>query len=293
MRVKKIVLPVCICISFILDAQPYLDPGKFVYSHSPKSGFNEKKFPLKSDFISISANLPVEFKKGGDALIINPFFEHNRGEVAIRDFRVVSKGLLIGFLKKELFDNWDLLSGFIVRNNKQAEQKMDDPWQWGGLLLTTWKKNKTASFKFGVYYNKEFFGNYVMPLAGLDFKINARNNLFGVLPGNMTFEHQGSKKFYYGACFRAVTNSYRLQTIDPCFSGDCSGKNYLRIDDNQFGVFADGYITKKIVITAETGYSILRKYRFGFKGEHLHLRTDYKNNNFYFRAGLAYRLRFR
>jgi hypothetical protein len=119
------------------------------------------------------------------------------------------------------------------------------------------------------------------------------NNLFGVLPGSMVFEHKVSRKFYVGSSFRALTNSYRLQTIDPCFSGDCSAKEYLRVDDNQLGIFADTYLSKKIVLTAETGYSILRKYRFGLKGQSIHLRNDYKNDNFYCRASIAYRLRFR
>jgi len=290
---KKIILSFCVYISFISDAQPSLDLGKFVYSYSPRSGLTEKKIPLRSDFFSINLNLPLELKKDGDAFLINPFFDHNQVEVAGYDFHVISQGLLIGFLKKDLFRNWNLLSGFIIRRNKQASEKVDDEWQYGGLLLATWKKNQTTSFKFGIYYNKEFFGNYFMPLVGIDLAINEKDNLFGVLPGSMTFEHRLSKKFFCGASFRALTNSYRLQTIDPCFSGDCTGKNYLRADDNQLGVFADFYLTKRIVVTAETGYSILRKYRYGFKGDHIHLRSDYKNDNFYCRAGLAYRLRFR
>jgi hypothetical protein len=180
-----------------------------------------------------------------------------------------------------------------VRQNKEAEVKSDDNWQYGGVILTTWKKSQDLSFKFGLYYNKEFFGSYLMPLIGLDWKINAKNNLFGVLPGNMIFEHKVTTKFYYGFVFRALTNSYREETIDPCFSGDCSARNYLRIDDNPLGIYADTYLSKKIVFSAEAGYTILRRYRYGFKGENFHFKTDYKNDNFYFKASLAYRLRLR
>ena len=74
---------------------------------------------------------------------------------------------------------------------------------------------------------------------------------------------------------------------------DCSGKNYLRIDDNPLGIYADTYLSKKIVLSAEAGYTILRRYRYGFKGENIHYKTDYKNDNFYFKASLAYRLRLR
>jgi len=281
------------CFSSLLDAQPYLDVAKLTYSYSPRSGLGNKLIPLESQFYNISVTVPIELKKDGDAFILNPFFDHNQGNVSTKDFEIVSQGVLLGFLKKDILKNWNLLSSFILRRNKQAEKRIDNPLQYGGVILTTWKRNQFASLKFGIYYNKEFFGNYFIPLIGIDWKINEKNNLFGVLPGNMSFEHKVSETFYYGSTFRALTNSYRLPTIDPCFSGDCSAKNYVRIDDNQFGVFSDVYFSKKFVLNAEIGYTILRRYRFGFKGDNIHLRTDYKNDNFYFRTSLAYRLRFR
>jgi len=290
---KRFIFFFSFCTSAALFGQPYVDIVKFNYSYSPESGLGEKKNALRSNYFNTSLTLPIELKKGGDAFIINPFFDDYRGKVSERNFHVVSCGLLVGFLKKECLKNWDVLSALILRHNKQAQEEVDDLWQYGGIILTTWRKNQFASFKFGLYYNKEFFGNYFIPLVGIDWKINTKNNLFGVLPGSMIFEHQVKQKFYVGASFRALTNSYRLQTLDPCFSGNCSARNYLRIDDNQLGIFADKYLSKKIVLTAETGYTIFRKYRFGYKGENTHLRVDYKNDNFYCRATLAYRLRFR
>jgi Domain of unknown function (DUF6268) len=290
---KKIYLITCFCISSGLYAQPYLDIARFLYGYSPEKGLGQKTNPLKSSYFTINATVPIELRKGGDAFILNPFFEHNEGTVSTKDFHVVSQGVFIGFLKKDIIQNWNLLSSFIVRRNKEAEKDVEDDWQFGGALLATWENNQFVSLKLGVYYNKEFFGNFFIPLLGIDWKIDNKNNLFGVLPGSMIFEHKVSEKFYYGSAFRALTNSYRLQTIDPCFSGDCTAKKYLRIDDNQLGIFGDVYLAKKIVLTGEAGYTILRRYRYGFKGKTIHLQTDYKNDNFYFRASLAYRLRFR
>jgi hypothetical protein len=291
MTTKTISFISCLCISSLLFAQPYLNLAKVSYSYTPRS--REKTNSIRSDLYSLNITIPIELKKDGDAFIVNPFFDHNKGNVSTRRFGVISQGNLLGFLKKDIFKNWSLLSSFILRRNKQESEKVDDPWQYGEVILATWKRNRFASLKFGVYYNKEFFGNYFMPLVGIDWKINENNNLFGVLPGNMAFEHKVTKNFYYGFLFTALTNSYRLQTIDPCFSGDCSARNYLRVDDNQLGAFADIYLAKKIVFTAEAGCTILRKYRFGLKGQNIHLRTDYKNDNFYLRTSLAYRLRFR
>ena len=270
-------------------SQPYLDLVKLNYTYSPLKGVNDKKSPLQSNFFTADVTLPIELKKGGDAIIINPFFTNNTGEVSTTDFHVTSKALLVGFLKKDIFPNWNLLSSFIVRRNTEVDIETDDNWQYGGIILATWKKNEDVSFKFGMYYNKEFFGNYFMALVGLDWKIDSKNNLFGVLPGYMIFEHKVASKFYYGFAFHAFTNSYREQIIDP-LSG---GSNYLRIDDNPLGIYADTYLSKKIVLSAEAGYTILRRYRYGFKTDDLDLKTDYKNDNFYFKASLAYRIRLR
>ena len=284
---RKLFLLFSIALSPALYSQPYLDIVKIVYSYSPLKGLNEKTSPLQANFSSIDLNIPIELKKGGNAIIINPFFENNEGEVSSIDFHVMSAGSLFGFLKKNIVEDWNLLGGFIIRQNKEAGEDLKDDWQYGGVLLTTYVKDQYLSLKFGIYYNKEFFGNYFMALAGIDWQINSKNNLFGVLPGSLTFEHKVNQRFFYGSTFRALTNSYRLQTTDPPL------KRYLRVDDNQLGIFGDVYLTKKIVLTGETGYTILRRYRFGFKGENVNEKTDYKNDNFYFRVSLAYRLHLR
>ena len=287
---KKIILLFCIAtICSVLHSQPYLDLVKIDYTYSPLKGINEKANPLQSNYLNANINLPIELKKGGDAIILNPFFENKEGKVSTNDFHVMSEGALLGFLKRDIIKNWNLLAGFIVRQNTEAGQNLQDDWQYGGVLLSTWKKTQNLSFKFGLYYNKEFFGNYFMALVGIDWQINPKTNLFGVLPGSMTLDHRTSERFHYGFTFRALTNSYRLQTENACAEGDCTAKNYLRIDDNQLGIFGDVYLSKKIVLTGETGYTILRRYRYGFKGETANDKTDYKADNFYFRASLAYR----
>jgi len=286
---KIILLSFITLIKVVLYSQPYLDLVKLNYTYSPLKGVNDKKSPLQSNFFTADVTLPIELKKGGDAIIINPFFTNNTGEVSTTDFHVTSKALLVGFLKKDIFPNWNLLSSFIVRRNTEVDIETDDNWQYGGIILATWKKNEDVSFKFGMYYNREFFGNYFMALVGLDWKIDSKNNLFGVLPGYMIFEHKVASKFYYGFAFHAFTNSYREQIIDP-LSG---GSNYLRIDDNPLGIYADTYLSKKIVLSAEAGYTILRRYRYGYKYDDIHFKTDYKNDNFYVKASLTYRLRLR
>ena len=99
-----------------------------------------------------------------------------------------------------------------------------------------------------LYANTEFNGFIILPLLGIDWRIDKKNTLFGVLPNRMTFEHRINKSFYTGGNFRILSNSYRLK------SGD-----YLRVDDRQLSAYLDYYPAKHLVISFEPGYGLLRK----------------------------------
>lgn len=289
-RIKQTIFSLWLLLPCLTGtAQPYLDIGKLSYYYTAAP---DKPAGIRSQLYSINVTLPIELKKGGDAIVVNPFFDINRANTGGPAYRVHSAGIMTGFLKKDIVSKWDLMTSVIVRKNQQVEGELNNAWQAGGLILATFKQNESRSFKVGAYYNREFFGNFFMPLIGIDWRINEGTALFGVLPGNMTLERKVNRAFYIGAAFRALTNSYRLHTVDPCSNGDCSAKNYLRINDNQLGLFGDIYFFKQIVFTTEVGHTIFRKYRFGFKGDKIHTYTDVENDNWYVKVMLAYRLRF-
>jgi hypothetical protein len=151
--------------------------------------------------------------------------------------------------------------------------------QFGGAVLGEKKISESLQFRVGIYLNAELFGLFVVPLAGIDWKIDNRSNLFGLLPGGLTYEYHLSKSSYTGLAFRTTTNSYGVNN------------NYYRIDENQLGTYYDFYLTKKLVLNAEIGHSILRKIRTGEyheKGAHLDVKDAW-----YFKTAIAYRIRLR
>ena len=119
---KNFVLWICIGASLSSNCQPYLDIVKLTYSNSPAGGLNKKKNPLRSNYLGLNLNLPIELKKGGDAIIVNPFIEDNEARLPIADMHIQSMGALLGFLKKQILNNWDLLSGVIIRKNKEGHE---------------------------------------------------------------------------------------------------------------------------------------------------------------------------
>ncbi len=265
--------------STIITAQPYLDIAKLKYTNSPdKSLINQNKNDIKLHYFSFETNLPIQFKNKKDAIIFSPFFENWSSQIN-NDSRqsYYSVALPVSLSKTIPYTKWSFLLTGIVRMNDSSINKRTK-MQVGGAFIVSNKRNENLIWKLGFYINNELFGLFVMPLASIDWKINERNNLFGVLPGNLTYEHKINEHFYYGANFRAITNSYTKLN------------GYWRIDENQLGIYLDTYLNKDLVLNLEAGHSLLRKIRTGEK--HITKVDAGVNDNLYIKLSFAYRIRF-
>jgi len=258
--------------------QPYVDPFHIRYTYGFKSSSgNATPF----NHLYVGPDLPLKLKNNG-FFVISPVYEKWNIDSASDGpslAEVSSIALALSIIIPIEKDRWLITASAIPRFNSE-NLSLDNSFQFGGALLATYREKQTLKYKFGVYVNREFFGIFVIPLAGIDWHINERNNLFGVLPGKLTFEHRLNSHFYTGGTFRAITNSYRLENDE-----------YLRIDDNQLSSFLDCYISKHFVVTGEVGYGIMRKLRAGdgFNKDYL---TDYNwGDGLFVKLATSYRIR--
>lgn len=260
-------------------SQPYVDPAHARYTYGFKSGSGSG---TPFSHLYIGPDFPLKLRKN-KFFVISPFYEiWNIDSASEKGYLPTVKGLglatsIILPLDK---DHWTLTASVIPRINGE-DLDVSANFQFGGVALATYKKKETLKYKFGVYVNTEFFGIFIIPLAGIDWRIDDRNNLFGVLPGRLTFEHKLNSHFYTGGTFRAITNSYMVD----------NNSRYIRIDDNQLSGFLDCYLTKHIVVTGETGYGILRKLRSGNQSNK-HYDIDYKwGDGLFVKLSASYRIR--
>ena len=130
-----------------------------------------------------------------------------------------------------------------------------------------------------LYYNREFFSDFFVPLAGLEWKISDRLQLFGTLPNVMKLEFAAGKNLHAGAVFRSITNSYT-------YYGPEGG--YYKLTDNQAGLFVDAGLYKKLIFTLEAGHTLFKTTKGRIPGAFYERKSDSP----YIRAGLAYRIRF-
>lgn len=264
-------------------SQPYLDIASMRYVASPaKTPNNKDQTATPLNYLNFSVTAPIPFNHKKNAIVLSPYFERWQTSTdSPQVFHNFHYGLVlpVSLIMPISHSNWSLLTMGIVRMN-DAEINRSGEWQFGGALIASYKKSATLTYKLGVYMNGDFFGLFVMPLLGIDWQINDKENLFGVLPAQLTYEYKLSKRFYTGAVFRTFTNSYHD-----------SGYNYIRIDENQLGVFFDTYMGKNILLNLEAGHSVLRKIRTGPRYEINNLWNN--QDNFYIKFMIAYRFRLR
>lgn len=162
-------------------------------------------------------------------------------------------------------------------------------YQYGGTVLFQYKPKSNIRYKFGTFYNTEPFGNFFVPLLGVDWQINEKNWVYGNLPLNMRYEHRFAEKVYAGAGVRIYGRSYRISS-----SGN---HDYLWNQENQLKLFTDFYITPSMVVYAEAGRSVgygLRRFQDGEPRENeittnpLYLPVK---DGFFLNLGCAYRVR--
>lgn len=268
-------------------AQPYIDIAGARYVKSPDAGIvNHNGNKTILTYYNIGGNVPLPLNHKKDFLILSPCFENWQANLYNGDIpggKETYTGLVfpVSWLKQLHNPLWSIQSTVIIRMNDRTIDNHGQ-WQVGGAILVAWKKSPVITWKAGLYVNGEYFGLFVVPLLGFDWKINPGTRLFGVLPGSATLEKKISPHFYGGGTYRSATNSFAKETRDV----------YWRINENQLGLYLDYYCNKNIVLTAEAGHSLFRRIRItqyansGIEKINLH-----PNDNVYFKVGAAYRIR--
>lgn len=281
-----------LCCSELLQAQPYFDAVILRATISPDAGlWRRDNMPVHYNQFIAGASVPIVFKRDSSKLVLSAFTE--RWQITA-DHLPENPDAFLSLLGavtyiKPLSKKWTLAGSLIPRWNGNADDVFNNSFQFGGSLLAAYKRSPNLIYRFGLYYNSEFFGPFFVPLLGIDWKISGKDNLFGVLPQILTYEHKVNDRFYWGANYRMFNNSYRIGYLNLS-----TIPNYMRIVEMQLLLEADVYLTKKIVFNIEAGHSFLRRLQLGTdtNGKDYYSDEDV-NDGFVFKAGLVYRMRLR
>lgn len=235
-------------------SQPYVDPIQMRYTYALKNR-NAEATPFTH--LWAGSDIPFEIKKN-TYLLFSPYYElwqiesDSNNEIGVN---LESLALAAGIILPLKNPKWSLTMLPILRWNGEYVFQSNS-LQFGSVAFATYTLKQRQKFRLGIYTNKEFFGLFVVPLIGIDWKIDEKNYLFGILPGRLSYEYQHNGKTYIGATFRSMTNSYKLINSE-----------FIRLDDNQITVYLDYYLSKTICISIEPGYGFFRQMRKGINNK--------------------------
>ncbi len=118
-------------------------------------------------------------------------------------------------------------------------------FQIGAYSLFTVTESEKFRYKFGLFYVREFFGNFFVPLAGIDWKVTSRFSVYGTLPQVLKASYSIiPSRVNAGLAFRSMTRSFRGE----------DNNTLVRYNELQFKTFFDFYLTPKNVVFVEGGY---------------------------------------
>jgi hypothetical protein len=295
------VLAIIIFLSIVkfnaVVAQPFVD----VLSLENKSHLSA---PYDSSNANFSANqvtgllfLPIVLENK-DIILVGA--DYNRYDIKYDGDSTIKTSLSsfsisLGGVKLLGDGKWSVMFVAIPKISSDFKSVNIKHYQLGGAGLIGYNKSDDFKVKVGLYYNRQFFGNQFVPLLGIEWTINKRVNIYGILPRDLNLEYKISPKFYVGVSYNTIKNTYRL-------SGD-NDEFYVREGDRSFGhmqnkIFINAYVAKNVVLFSSVGYTTGRKMEL-YKNGKENFSNPVKSNpvyikageDFFFSLGVAFRVR--
>jgi hypothetical protein len=238
--------------SFKGISQPYVD----IINTSIQSLSSKYKdaYQSKNTTTNYFSNLTIPLLIDSQNTFIIRFYGEQLQSTIKNDFyketnNLYSALLPIGLQHETKSKKWKFLGLVMPKLSSDFNKKISSyDLQVGAYGLVTYIINRNLKIKTGLFYNKEFFGNFFVPLFSIDWIASDRLQFYGVLPTTYRIEYALIKqKIYGGLAFKSYTRSYRL--------GDAN-HDYVKNSELQTKAFVDFYIKNKLVLFAEFGRTI-------------------------------------
>ena len=218
---NKIQISAFFLLTTIGFAQPYTDIASFTYQHFSSHYVDNPALKNQTDNYLLNLFYPKQFKNGNIFLLkVNAELLHSSINLEENNTSNVSSfAVPIGFQWVSKNKKWKTLVIGIPKLASNFESTLTSKdFQYGALLLENYDVNQNLKLKAGLYYNREAFGNFFVPLLGVDWKATERIYFYGILPSNYKIEFNVVKnKVYTGLDFKWVTRSFYLSNTTDIF----------------------------------------------------------------------------
>lgn len=224
-------------------AQPYFDLGGV---SSFRSSFNSGSV---LHFHNAFFNVPI--RSDSNVTIVSPASDLLQLKVNGTEQDLLSVRLTLAHIRKLSRDR-KLTFILYNRTNNNGTLFRSGNYQTGAAFIYNKKVSDRLKYSFGLYYNREFFGHFFVPLIGLNYKASEKWQFFGLLPNNFYCNYKLSRFVHTGLTLSFITNSYRLDNAD-----------YIRHQEIQFRGYLQAIVSKRHVFFLEAGRSVSRRFTSG------------------------------
>ncbi|MGZ3863718.1 MAG: DUF6268 family outer membrane beta-barrel protein [Bacteroidia bacterium] len=295
---RKIIFFSSVFIAFNTGfSQPFVDILNTSFQSLTTKYKDSTQIQNKTDNYYLNLTIPIRLDSQ-NTIIARFYGENLHTQATINNlplsFNVSSALLPLGFQRETKNKKWKYLGLVMPKlSGHLREETTNKDFQLGGYGLVTYTKSNNFKIKLGLFYNREFFGNFFVPLFGIDWRVSDRFQMYGVLPTSYRLEYAILKqKLYAGFAFKSYTRSYHIDL----HNGTDSSNVYVRNNELQAKAFVELYMAKKFVLFGEFGRTINYSPRLFWSGgkDKVAGFTLYSpiQDNFFFNVGIAYRIRF-
>lgn len=250
MSKRKLLLSIiAVLIYGCVNAQKYTDLISVSEQYSLANGykFGNEKCDVHDQTFAAKAPLKINSK---DYLLVGFSANHLQfvGNIFPGGSSFTALTMQLGYIGN--FGRYNLTAVALPKISGDFAEITHRDFQMGGLLVLSVKYTDKLKLKYGCYYNQEFFGPLIVPIIGLDWKVNEKLRVFGNLPITATAEYEISNRFSAGLFFNANSMSYLYD----------KPQQYIHKTTQEISAFGDVYFTKNMVLQTKFGYTIGRKY---------------------------------
>ena len=280
---QRLLLLILFCSSFAFS-QPYLDVLTVQGNAFPTSAIAKGKddVHMSNDWWLVNLNLPFELNKR-NLILLSPGWEHRSyvfkdENKFVKTYETVY--LPVTFLHTFSDTSKNISATGIYRFNKLRDLPFNNQSDMiGGAVLYSKTVSETFTWKAGAYYNREFFGNLFLPLAGFEWKATPKLYVWGLLPNNFVIDYRLQSNLHIGCNVNAIIESYK--EVQP--------GSYTKFSEEQLYLFCDYYLKKiPLIISLQAGHTVGRNYSYR-ANENAAVTKYNPSESMIFHAGIAYR----
>ena len=224
------------------------------------------KVSFMANDIKLNMILPVYLKADSTQYLLlganlqSMSFSGNHNEIPTSGFYSISP--LIGY-NCQVNPKLSLTALFIPLVNSDFHILYGSDFHFGAVGRAAYRIHKNLLLRLTLGYRQQYYGPQYIEFLGIDWKINNRWRLFGDLPNNATLVCRLNKKNNAGisytsggyTSYHTTENLYPVSNQSPQYAPI---QQYILYNYAEPGIFAERYLTSKIVFRTTIAYATLR-----------------------------------